>query len=195
MKAEISTWLLTKAETAYEREEKRTDQIKVRISFLLTVAITPPLGVAAYALTNFRGDVLDFWTIVLFDFPFMAARTLLLLAAGAIFTSLLRTFAYSNVPTPDALIAYVMEDSSSDEIIVETELNLAKRYAQAVTFNHQQNEARRNVLLRAQRLASAAVLIGLLALPRYVNVNRETSADPLKINVVSPITVTRTNQK
>jgi hypothetical protein len=194
VKAEIATWLLGQAELAFEREAKVTDRIKDRITFLLTVAITPPVGLTAYAPGNFRGDVLDPWVMAFFDLPLIAASGLLLFAAGTILTSLVRRFAYSNVPAPDALIDYVQEDSSSDQVIVETELNLAKSYAQAVALNHRQNEGRLEVLLRAQRLASWAVIIGLAAVPKYINVNRETPAEAQRIIVVSPINVTRTKE-
>ena len=73
-------WLLDHAASTYEAEIQSTDRIRERISFILSLTITPCFGVAAYLASSLRGEIFAPVNIFLFWIPLFIAVSILLVS-------------------------------------------------------------------------------------------------------------------
>ena len=64
-------WLLDHAVDAYETEIKNIDKIRERISFIVSLTISPCLGVAVYLSSTLRGEIFSEYNIFLFWMPML----------------------------------------------------------------------------------------------------------------------------
>jgi hypothetical protein len=182
-------WLLDHAASTYEAEIKSTDKIRERISFILSLTITPCFGVAAYLASSLRGEIFATVNIFLFWIPLFIAVAVLLVSTCYVAYVLLKGFYYSVVPSPSQIITYFEEHPEPDIALQDAHLELFKEYAKSIDNNYKQNEHRKSKLLLAQRLAFLSFAILILCVPKwaYNFTHNEQKAQPVK--VVSPVPV------
>lgn len=193
MNPETIKWLLEHSVSAYETEMKAMDGVKDRISFVLSVAITPIAGITVYLVSKFKGDLLQRDNLLLFSVPTLAAVLFLVVSAGCVAYALVRGFQYSNVPRPADLIPYLQAHPVPNQALEEAQLNLIQEYAGSIEHNFKQNQNRLRKILIAQRLAVASLLVLSLSLPRFVYVSLQAKSEIQAVRIVEPIRVTEEN--
>lgn len=193
MNPDTIKWLLEHSVSAYETELKATDKVKDRISFILSVAITPFAGIAVYLVSKFKGNLFQRENLLFFSLPTLVAVLLLVVSAGYVAYALVRGFQYSNVPRPAHLIPYLQQHPEPDKALEEAQLNLIQEYAGSIEHNFKQNQNRSRKLLFAQRLAVASLLVLSVSLPRFVYVFLQAKSEPQSVRIVEPIRVTEEN--
>ncbi|MDB5975056.1 MAG: hypothetical protein JWR07_1816 [Nevskia sp.] len=189
MNSDTIEWILEHSVSAYEAERDATSRIKERISFVITLAITPFSGIVVYLASGFKGHLAIASDLRYFWIPLAVAILILLLSATVVAYVLLRGFEYMRVPQPLPLIDYLEQHPEPDKALDEARLNLVKEYAKSVDHNVKQNERRTYHLLLAQRLAFFSLLPIILALPRYALVTSKAKSEAQPVELVSPIHV------
>lgn len=190
MNPDTLEWLLERSIESYEAEDKSTDKIRERISFILSLAITPCFAIAAYLISSIRGELFLPWNIYLFWVPLLIALVILLVSTGYVAYVLLWPFKYSRLPSPSNIIEYVNNHPEKNAVLLDAQIGLLNEIAGSVNHNFTQNQHRKSKLLIAQRWAFGAFsLIILICIPRwgYVFTNSEPKVQSVKI--VSPIVV------
>lgn len=187
MRPETTKWLLEHSASAYEAESKATDKIKDRISFILSVAITPVAGIAVYLVGKFKGSVFQHYNTLFFLIPLLITTALLAVATFFVAYALARGFGYSNVPRPAGLMEYLRAHPEPDMALEEAQLHLAEQYAAAIEHNFAQNQVRARKLRIAQRFAVAALIVLATSLPRFLQVSIEAKDEPQAVRIVDPI--------
>lgn len=191
MTPESIEWLLDQATSAYEAEIKSTEKIRERISFILTLAITPCLGFGAYLISSLRGDLFCLENIYYFWTPLSMAMVALFVAIANVAYVLLWKFQYSRVPPPSAIVSYFEEHPDPLSVIQDGSLGLIKEYSSSVDHNFRQNEHRKSKLLSAQRFAFLAFVILVLCIPRWAYNFAHYDTKPQSVRIVSPIQIVK----
>lgn len=190
MNSETIDWLLEHSASAYEAEFKATGQLRDRISFVLSVAITPYAGIAIYLISKFKGSFLHRYDFLLFSLPIFIATGLLVVAACFVAHTLIGIYGYSNVPRPAELLPYLRDHPEPDKALEEAKVHLIKEYADNIEHNFKLNQNRARKLRIAQRLAVASVLVLAIALPRFVYLSLNTKAEAQSIKITEPVRIT-----
>nr|VFK53206.1 MAG: hypothetical protein BECKTC1821F_GA0114240_100244 [Candidatus Kentron sp. TC] len=113
-------WLIDYAIAAYESELRNTEKIKDRISFVLSIAITPFSGVLVYLAVNFKGKLLFSISNTLFFWaPWIIAAITLCISIGFLAYALLRGFFYARVPLPSEILPYFEQHPEPDKALEE----------------------------------------------------------------------------
>lgn len=184
-------WLLDHAAETYKNEIAATDKIKERISFILSLAVTPIAASEVYLASGLKGELFSIANTLTFWLPWGVAAGVLSCAVAFVAHALLRGFQYARAPLPSEIIKFFEQHPEPDLALNEAHLGLLNEYAKSIDHNFRQNQARSNTLLKAQRLAFLSLLFLLLSLPRwtYNAANNSPEAQPVKI--VSPIEITK----
>lgn len=190
MKSETIDWLLEHSASAYEAEFKATGQLRDRISFVLSVAVTPYAGIAIYLITKFKGSFLRGNDLLFFTLPMLLAIGLLVIAAGLIALALIAVFGYSNIPRPAELLPYLREHPEPDKALEEAKFNLIQAYADNIEHNFKVNQGRAKKLRIAQRFAVCSLFPLAMALPRFVYSTTHTKTEPQSVQIIEPIRIT-----
>jgi hypothetical protein len=187
MNPDTIEWILDHSVSAYEAERDDTSKIKERISFVITLAITPFSGIVVYLASGFKGHMAEPSDVRYFWVPVAVAILILLLSAAVVAYVLLRGFEYMRVPQPLPLIDYLEQHPEPAKALDEARLNLLKEYAKSVDHNFKQNARRTQRLLIAQRLAFFSLLPIVFALSRYALVASKAKSEAQPVELVSPV--------
>lgn len=190
MNSETIDWLLEHSASAYEAEFTATGKLRDRISFILSVAITPYAGIATYLITKFKGSFLQGSDLLFFSLPILFAIGLLVVAAGLVALALIGVYGYSNIPRPAQLLPYLREHPEPDKVLEEAKLNLIQAYADNIEHNFKLNQGRTRKIRIAQRLAVCSLLPLAVSLPRFVYSTAHTKAEPQPVRIIEPIRIT-----
>lgn len=190
MNSETIDWLLEHSASAYETEFKTTEKLRDRISFILSVAVTPYAGIAIYLITKFKGSFLQCGDLLFFSLPMFAAIGLLAVSAGLVAHALIGIHRYANIPRPAELLPYLRTHPEPDKVLQETKLNLIEAYANNVEHNFNSNQKRARTLRIAQRFAVLSLIPLALSLPRFVYSAIHTKAEPQSVQIVEPVHIT-----
>lgn len=191
MTPESIEWLLDHAASAYEAEIKSTEKIRERISFVLTLAITPCLGIAAYLVSSLRGKLYSLEDICYFWLPLLFSMVALLISICYVAYVLLWKFEYSRVPLPSTIISYFEEHPDPATVLQDGCLGLIKEYSNSVDHNFRQNEHRKSKLLLAQRFAFGSFAILVLCIPRWAYDFSHNEIKPQAVRITSPIQIVK----
>lgn len=184
-------WLLDHAAEAYKNEIEATDKLKERISFILSLAITPSVAAAIFLASGLKGELFSLTNIFFFWAPWVAAVALLLASAALVAHTLLRGFSYARVPLPSEIVGYFEQHPEPGYALEDAHLGLLKEYTASVDHNFRQNQKRSNNLLRAQRLAFLSLVLFLVSSPRWLYNSMQTTPEPYTVKIVSPIEISK----
>jgi hypothetical protein len=187
MTPESIKWLLDHAESSYNAEIQNTDKIRERISFILSLTITPGFGVAAYLVSSLRGETFALGNVFLFWIPLFISVAILLIATCYVAYALLKGFYYSRVPSPSQIIPYFEAHPYPDNALQDGHLELLKEYSNSVDHNFKQNEHRKSKLILAQRLAFLSFAILILCIPKWVYNFTHNEQDTQPVKIISPV--------
>lgn len=190
MNSDTIDWLLEHSASAYEREFKSTEQLRDRISFILSIAITPYAGIAVYLVTKFKGSFLQYGDLLLFSVPICTVFGLLVASASLVAYALIGVHGYANIPRPAQLLPYLRDHSETDKVLEDTKLNLIEAYAENIEHNFNVNQGRAQKLRLAQRLAVWSLIPLALSLPRFVYSAIHTKAEPQSVRIIEPVRIT-----
>lgn len=180
-------WLLDHAESSYNAEIQNTDKIRERISFILSLTITPGFGVAAYLVSSLRGETFALENVFLFWIPLFISVAILLIATCYVAYALLKGFYYSRVPSPSQIIPYFEAHPDPDSALQDGHLELLKEYSNSVDHNFKQNEHRKSKLILAQRLAFLSFAILILCIPKWAYNFTHNEQDTQPVKIISPV--------
>jgi len=189
MTPESIEWLLEHAVSAYEAEIQSTEKLRERISFLLSLVITPCLGIAAYLFSSLRGELFLSENFYFFWVPILLAMVNLLLSICYVAYVLLWKFEYARVPSPSAIVLYIEEHPDPTLALQDGRIGLLKEYSDSVDHNFMQNEHRKSKLLLAQRFAFGSFAILLLCIPQWVINFSQNERQVQPVEIVSPIQI------
>lgn len=190
MNPDTLEWLLERSIESYEVEDKSTDKIRKRISFILSLAITPCFAIAAYLISSIKGELFLAWNIYLFWLPLSIAVLILLVSTGYVAYVLLWPFKYSRLPSPSKIIEYVNAHPEPDTVLLDARNGLLNEIASSVDHNFTQNQHRKSKLLTAQQLAFYTFsLLILICVPRWVYVFTNAEPEAQSVKIVSPIQI------
>lgn len=187
--ADSLLWLIDHAAEAYKNEIEATDKLKERISFILSLAVTPSIAAAIFLASGLKGELFNSINVYFFWVPWVAAVALLMASAALVAHTLLRGFLYERVPLPSEILGYFEQHPEPSRALEEAHLGLLKEYTAAVDHNFRKNQKRSNSLLWAQRLAFLSLLFFFVSLPRWIYNSIHSTPEPQPIKIVSPIEI------
>lgn len=187
MTPESIKWLLDHAESSYNAEIQNTDKIRERISFILSLTITPSFGVAAYLVSSLRGETFALENIFLFWMPLSISVVILLISTCFVAYVLLKGFYYSRVPSPSQIIPYFEAHPDPGNALQDGHLELLKEYSKSVDHNLNQNEHRKSKLILAQRLAFLSFAVLILCIPKWAYNFTHNEQDTQPVKIISPV--------
>ncbi|WP_186165617.1 hypothetical protein [Burkholderia gladioli] len=193
MKSETIDWLLEHSASAYDAEFTATGKLRDRISFILSIAITPYAGIAIYLITKFKGSFLQGSDLLFFSLPILFAIAMLAIAAGLVALALIGVYGYSNIPRPAQLLPYLHQHPEPDRALEEAKLNLIQEYADNIEHNFKLNQGRTRKIRIAQRLAVCSLLPLALSLPCFVYSMVHAKTEPQPVRIIEPIRITEEN--
>jgi len=193
MNNDILEWILERSLEAYDAENKSTDKIRERISFLVSMAFTPCLAISAYLISSLKGDLFSNENLFYFWVPIVFTIVLIISSACYVGYVLLSGFKYSRIPSPSHIIEYINKHPDQSVVLYDAQIGLLNQISQSVDENYKTNQHRKSKLLSAQRLAFYAFIALFFCIPRWVYdfINFETRPQPIKI--ILPIKVTQDN--
>ena len=182
-------WILEHAAEAYDSELRQTEKLKERVSFTLSLLLTPVIGVAVYLIGGLKGELLTPATIAFFWLPVGLSIVAILLATFHLACVLFRRFEYKRTPFPSEIAGYLSSHPDPAAALNDAQNGLLKQYALCIDHNFQQNQIRVNFLLRAQRAALFAALLLGASLPEWIYSAAQAPREPQTVKIVAPIEI------